>query len=432
MAGAEITVSVEEAEQILTWVSTGIINESSGELGIVNLYADGFRAEMMNLHPDVLSVIEINNPYRDSIRGSMPKDAGEWWADIAESIRKAFDDFVASFRELVKFLIEAAVGLILFLIMALVKLALLIYIYFIWTITIAVALAVIGLLSAVFFVLSFIFDIDVSYSINRLEVTGDIELTSGYELGLEYNDFMGFEIPTIEIYFDCAIMGFKYKFSHLVLDFELTHEFNSTSLWNSMANLLWVFKGVGAGMGFSGSLFTWTSIFATLGGYRPSAVKWAVLGLVSVPIYILWTSKEAEKGGYLKEYLAGTGFGFIIGGIAVFKARSFSKAWPNDTWGKVLTIKKVLMGITVITVISKIGHGIWQAFEFLPQDEQNSLILSTVLDLIGGSAGLLSGSYSTTLIWKRSTRSILQLALGFITFAIGIYLLYAANTLEED
>lgn len=448
-----ITVTVGEAQQILDWAMIGIVNVTSGELGIVNQYADGYRAEMMNLHPDVLSVIEINNPYRDSIRGSMPKDAGEWWADLAAKIVKAFVDFVTAIIEIIVNIIKAIVEAILLLVELLVKLALLIYIYLMWALTLALVVLTIIILAPIFLILSFFLDIEIDLGIDHLTVDGDIEFSLGYELGLEYDDFLGLDIPTIEVNFNCPFIGFDILFSHYTLEFEFTHFLEETtsetsnnkpktsftedeSLWDSFAKFFWILKGLGIGMSIMGASFViGTGIVVGSGG----SIKEVIFALAGMAIALagLFASSwpEASKDGYLKQLILGLGLGFIISGfaalIAMIESRNYGYNRDPVKWSRRWDFKKKLKKIDWIFKIMKGYFFVDNKFLEFSELEQEKFVIQCSVYLISGSISITAGSLGTTLIWDPGSRKATQLILALISFSLGAVCLIAAFTPDE-
>ncbi|MHA1294836.1 MAG: hypothetical protein ACTSQJ_19530, partial [Promethearchaeota archaeon] len=55
--------SVDEANAILELLLTGIVNESTGEIGTINMYDDnsGHIAVLMNLAKDILKIVPMKD-----------------------------------------------------------------------------------------------------------------------------------------------------------------------------------------------------------------------------------------------------------------------------------------------------------------------------------------------------------------------------------
>lgn len=64
-----ISCSAADAEEILKLALKGVINETTGEIGIINDFTgsdnDDLRVEIMNLPYHILGLIPIINNYRD-------------------------------------------------------------------------------------------------------------------------------------------------------------------------------------------------------------------------------------------------------------------------------------------------------------------------------------------------------------------------------
>ncbi|MFX0010042.1 MAG: hypothetical protein ACFE9R_06990 [Candidatus Hermodarchaeota archaeon] len=460
-----ITVSASEAQKILDWAMVGVINETSGEMGTVNQYADGFRAEMMNLHPDVLSIIEMNNPYKDSSPGSIPKDAGEWWADLAKAIVQAFVDFVTAIIKVIINIIKALVKAILLLVELLVKLALLIYIYLIWALTLALVVVIIIGLAPIFLLLSLFLNIEVDISIDHLDIDGDIDFSLGYRLGMEYYDFLGFDIPTIEVYFSCPLIGFEILFSHTSFDFLFTHfleedalnlkgtsssngdtsGLNSASfitedeeLWKNLSSMLWLFDGMGIAMGIMGTTSTIAAfyIMARSGGTVDNIIL-AWIGMAIAILALIFSSvPSAIDDGFLTELLVGMGIGFIISGFAFLVANIFSSKWPYYqnpvAYTKRLTVKKWLDKLNYPFKAFKGFNFVDKFFLNLDRDEQEKLVTGASASIISGSLTLISGALSTAAIWRPDLRRAAQLKLTMVSFALGAVCLISSIIVYQN
>jgi len=133
-----ITCTYAQAMQILNWSLWGVINETTQELGKLNLYSSSnvpshnCRAEMMNLHPDVLGAIVLIQQYKDHSQGSMPLEYDEWWAAVAKALVEFFLDVLTFIIDIIiavlKFLIAVALAVLAFIL----KAALFVYILLIF------------------------------------------------------------------------------------------------------------------------------------------------------------------------------------------------------------------------------------------------------------------------------------------------------------
>ena len=150
-----ITCSYSEAMVILNWSLWGVINETTQELGKINLYsssnipAHNCKAEMMNLHPEVLGAIILIQKHRDHFQGSMPLDHEEWWAAVAKALVQFFIDVLTFIRDIIIAIIKAIVAAILALVAFLLKAALFAYIILMLGISSLISIAAIGIVAGV-------------------------------------------------------------------------------------------------------------------------------------------------------------------------------------------------------------------------------------------------------------------------------------------
>ncbi|MHA1285542.1 MAG: hypothetical protein ACTSQP_23810, partial [Promethearchaeota archaeon] len=136
----EILISKEDcsyivAEQILNLTLTGLVNETTGEEGIIYLYDANstHAAALMNLPYDVLKIIPMPSPYKNSPTGSSPRIAerlvkpklgefkknfkwwditdwaetfSDWWDDLVDWFNSLVEDFLKLLSDLVAFVLE--------------------------------------------------------------------------------------------------------------------------------------------------------------------------------------------------------------------------------------------------------------------------------------------------------------------------------------
>ena len=426
-----ITVTAAEAMLILSWVSNGLINETSGEIGIINFYVstklDGFQAGMMNLHPDVLSIIEIDNPYTDSTPGSMPKDAGEWWADLAAAIIKAFLDFMTALVNVLIAIAEILLAVLEFII----KAALLIFIWIVFAVSLLVVLALFGACVAAMLVVSIFSDTTIDLQINQLTVSGDITLSTGYEVGSVYNDFLGCDIPTIESYFEAGEFGFGYSYNFLVINLGLTKV--PDALFALTKSITTIVSSMGNMMGISGGVFT---LLAALLFVRPYHIDMGLSVIIAfggwaaglaLAIYAIYTLANDE--GVVKEALLGMGIGLIISGFAAFKG---AKGSITTKATNLKDFKEVMKKYKYLSYAASVFLPLEHMTDQFPGEDVEYMIEKAMKDLYSGSLTLFIGTAALGFVWDPSSKNIAIYGAGIICLVIGIFLILQSFLVENE
>ncbi|MFX1374353.1 MAG: PKD domain-containing protein [Promethearchaeota archaeon] len=453
-----IECTAVEAQEILDFALFAIINETTGELGLVNSYAstklDDIITEMMNLNPHVLELIPFINPYENSRIGSIPVQKVErsWLADVLSAHIDAVVGFLAPYiefaidfvnavidmiQDLFEYVVSKAAEAILWLVEQIVKAAILIFIYTIWGLTLAVVVSEIGILTATMAALSVFYDIDITLTSKKLIVEGDVNLSIGYSIGHEYNSYIDDDLPTIKTYLKSDNIDFEFEFSHFSFDFDISQW--ATDLWDSLTEdgvleeVAEIFNSMGAIMGICGAYYSLEGArlqISTPADAPPNILKdmfkWSV-GLIIFVSTLLLSGIERELS---KSTLIGLGIGFIISGIAGLVSRIFATKATVAT--SVEAINDSLGGIDDFFG----DYGFYMSileliFDFTPDDRAN-LLYQTGISIISGSIAIVVGAGALAIIRNEIMQKIISLTLGFINIGLGIICLLLACSMIED
>lgn len=226
-----ISCSAAEAEEILELALIGIVNETTGELGVINDYTStkeaDIRVETMNIPYHVLGLVPIINNYENDKQGSMPMEAGEWWAKKSEEVINAVVGFFVKLGEtivsivakvvdavvkVVAKVIEAIVAVIMWLIELLLKAILLVMIWIMFALTLLYFLAMFAVLISVFFLVALFLDANAIIEADSLTLQkGNVVLAYKYRIGLDHYDRLDLEIPTIFTTYESDMYVFETK-----------------------------------------------------------------------------------------------------------------------------------------------------------------------------------------------------------------------------
>ena len=432
----KITVTAVQAQQILDWARMGVVNESTNEIGVINFYAstklDGFRAEMMNLHPEVLILVEILNPYKDSSPGSMPKDAGEYWADLFEAIVKAFVDFITAVLEILVSIIKAIVDVILFLVELLIKAALLIFIWLVFAISLLVILAVYGLIVGVMLAISVFLDVDIELELNQITVTGAISLEAGYDVGSTYNDFLELDIPTIESHFEAFDFRFEYSYSFISLFMGFTKV--PGAIFNFTRSLTTIISAMGKTMALCGTFFVGVAAILNFSPtYTDGGIKLvaAIVGwLVAVGMAISAELALASDKEVIKEAYIGMGIGYVISGIAALIS-GFPSVWKQVA--SIPDFKDQLKEYKDFFKDVKSDIDLADTLDIYSTGEVEKMIRDASFDLLLGAMGLGIGTAALAWVWDTPSRNIAIYGIGLLCVVIGVaFIIQGINTENES
>ena len=450
-----ITCTYAQALQILNWTQWGVINETSKELGIVNNYSSAeehnCRAEMMNLHPEILDLIITIQKYKDDSQGSMPLDAEEWWAAVAKAIANFFIDLLTAIIDAIVAIIKAIVAAILFLIMLIIKAALLVHIFLMWGVgllisTMAMAalagivLAIVGIGESAKMVQAYVnestyvpWDFEIIYHIVYLYIKwgGVFEIEMSLESPWEYDNFLGFDIPTLECNVDLLIpdwsvdisMKTKYKYTGIEVEVEGIPEEN---MWgNDTDPIIQILDITGGVMTLSGSTFGIIGGILALSEPISGAIALGVgiVGFVGtvVTFFTVAISDIIENQAFEQLYW-GLGFGLLISGILIFNPPGFLNKVFDFLGRNILKYGLYSISDFLLQILDTVGA-------FFP-----TTIVQSTLSLISGVIASVAGALAISAVANEAYKKIAQIGLGIICLGLSAYFLAQAfvTSLEPD
>ncbi|MFX0010244.1 MAG: hypothetical protein ACFE9R_08020, partial [Candidatus Hermodarchaeota archaeon] len=221
-----------DAENLLDLALTGIINDTTGEIGIINFCVSTNQnntvVEMMNLPYDVLYVIPFITPFtptkdhpdRMPIQGRHTTNSYGIVIDFFIKVFGVIFDVAAiAFEvivEMVKIIadifikiIEVVIAFFAWIAEQAAKAALLVLIYTMHAIHLAISVAIIVLILGVFSIIKLLLDVTLDSGTNFIQVQGAINFSLEYEVGEKYNSYLEQNIPTIEASFSSNQFSFE-------------------------------------------------------------------------------------------------------------------------------------------------------------------------------------------------------------------------------
>ncbi|MGQ4873500.1 MAG: hypothetical protein ACP6IY_05430 [Promethearchaeia archaeon] len=210
-----------DAYAILNLLLTGIINETTGEKGKINEYASGSRAELMNLPADVLDLIPMTDPHlKNDDQGSKPLELHEYLAhlvSVAFMLLAAFGEFLAKLiNSAVKAGLEAVMTIakaVMAAIEAMMKAGILAYVYYLFAQILEYIIKAFVIIAGFLLILKTFADIVFNISYNKIEASGDINISLNFDIKTDYYEFLDIDVPLLEISFFLFDFGFKYAAS---------------------------------------------------------------------------------------------------------------------------------------------------------------------------------------------------------------------------
>jgi len=433
-----------EAKEILNLILTGIINETTGETAVINLYAstklDNFRAEMMNLHPDVLRTIPLVNPYQNSPTGSMPTEREDrpWWADVLEKGWEALVGFFIGLLEpfitLLIIIVEALVDILFIIIQivillrfdligALVLSALLLPAYLVFPLTLLLIVKSFLKMAAIAYVFSTLRGLTLTITDHSFTIQGAITFSYEFKVELWQVPFYEIEIPNVretftfgnvihnrDNHYFIKILPELFVFfqpnlldalNSCVLD-PILPEGTSQDFIAGVADMLTV---IGVGMSIAGSILILTPDISKIIKYK--GIELTALGVM---IFIMLDLIASFNAGHLTaNYLRGLLLGGRIASVFNEIIMLFNSPIFQIDFSKYKIMRNVFLRLsTGYSLIKLLGN-----------------YLLPVFDGIGGEGHLLEGAFNTEDLVK-----VLEVIGGFVAMGLGTALLLSSPELS--
>jgi len=198
--------SVSDANAILNLLLTGVINETTGELGAINEYSAGFDSTLMNLPKDILELIPLKDMgFENDEQGDKPREFDEWVNRLIEIVFEALaaiGNYLASLVSLavkagLKF-VEIIRELIAPFIEALLKAAFLIYIYFLYALALYNEINGFLLLIGILTPIALLNNSEIKIEFLKIEVNlFGIGFKVATDFKWKYDEFLDLDIPFI-------------------------------------------------------------------------------------------------------------------------------------------------------------------------------------------------------------------------------------------
>ena len=340
-----------QAEDLLNLAITGIINDTTSEIGVINNYVstkhNNTKAEIMNLPQEVLYIIPFITPFtptkdhadRMPIQGRHTTKSYGIVLDFFIIVFSVIFDFAAVAFEviiqIIKIIIDVFVKFIeiviafgTWVVEQAAKAALLVLIYAMHAVQLAVAAVVVGLMSGVFSTMSLFLDFTISSKVDSIQVQGAISFSLGYESGKIYNSYLDTNIPTIESSFSSN--DFSFSILSYFFDTDIDIDDFPGDFWGHLSSgdnldkILMIMNSMAATMkvcGIGFNAIAWTlgvrSTKTDAGSHFMAAtIVWFTSLAVSISGIMLEPDLKAEAQ-------IGVGLALMISGITAFSTRKF-------------------------------------------------------------------------------------------------------------
>jgi hypothetical protein len=451
-----------QAELLLNLAITGIVNDTSGDIGVINNFVstkqNNTKAEMMNLPQDVLYVMPFITPFtpttenadRMPIRGrhttgsfgiiigllirlvGLIFDSDGNIFDVIEIIDILFEIFCIFIMVVIEFgawVVEQAA-----------KAALLILIYTMHAIHLIVAMAVVGIMSGVFLMISSFLEVTISISINSLELQGAIDFSLGFEEGKKYNSYLETNIPTIEASFSSddfsfEILSYFFGTDIDIEDFPIDF-WDHTSSGDGFDNVLAIMNSMAITMKFCGIGFTLiaSALAKTTksdggGSFVAAILVW--FGTLSLSIGA-GMALEPEK---VAEAQIGIGLALMISGLTAFSTGKFLSDKDinevRDYKENLEQLKKVLGRVNSFINIFGPNLTFSSLIDNLNTEDQEALLVRTGADIFLSFVGLLIGCVSLQTIPDPADKKMATFVFGFLNIAISFGFFISAAKINE-
>ncbi|MFW9876036.1 MAG: hypothetical protein ACFFG0_23280 [Candidatus Thorarchaeota archaeon] len=357
-------ISSQDAMEILNLLLTCLVNETTNETAVTYSYVstkeNGTSATMMNLPVSVLGFIPWFCNFSDSPQGSKPKDFEDWFWSSLKALGKAIIGFIITLImlivELVKLIVDFIVrifmeilpilGHILWLI---IRTLLLIFIWIMFIITLLVTIILFVAVIGSIFLLNLFMNLDIKVSINKIITHGDFEFSFGYNIGMEYNRFIEYNIPTLELFLNMSGVTFTMSLSlfsksfyfnnfsvGIIEKFSENSPKQSSSLFPKTSaestiikNVCDFVSGVGLTMGIIGTIVgIYAGALAIIRDKDKRSVLYIIgIILLVVSLVILIITAFTDENSFSGLFMMGMGVGCLITAMVFFMVHCFAKGW---------------------------------------------------------------------------------------------------------
>ncbi|MFX0024698.1 MAG: hypothetical protein ACFE9S_20490, partial [Candidatus Hermodarchaeota archaeon] len=494
-------ISSADGMEILNLLLTCLVNETTNETAVVYSYVstklNDTSAVMMNLPISVLQYVPWFCNFSDSLMGAKPETFGDWfWKSLNKLVNLIIGVIIAiamAIVELVKLIVDFFIFILMdvlpilgYILWLIIRVAILIFIWISFIFVVFVLTLSILMFTLILIPIALIFNANMVYTINNVRVIfPDVSFSVGYNIILDFDNFLGFWVPSLNIFFELGNItifnmfirfwppGFEMNLSNNnglgssglnSSNLKMNSEENSNALYQNEIEIL--MKGMDHSFGiWSITITILTLSFALPSTYR--AVKWGIqiaafiMNLIGIFITLsnyfdYFINGEKVFDPYESFwYLLGTGFVSICSGIFIYKhgkskilqnSDDFRGNWFKyiEIWENCHSIKNFILGEIMLSLFPEITEAVkYWAFTkpgVEVPDAVESLFevmngISFIHSVVQWAISLNFLNYFSYILGIQDSNydkevkqvSCMAIILGVIEIILGITLLFAKN-----
>jgi hypothetical protein len=302
-------------------------------------------------------------------------------------------------------------------------------------------------------------EIQITTTINKIDAQGDIDLTFRYDIGLEFNNFLNFYIPTIETSFKSDNITMTFKLNFFSFNFGIDkfpedpwnkfiedepQQSSSSNLKTSdtnnnvTINILEIISNIGDGMGHAAVVFIATA--CVIQGFKHDAtgltafIVGIVVGVIEFIGWYMTTIPSETDVVRRKAALLGLGIGYLVSGVAALIAMvSLFSVSPTIflSSSPIARLNGFFLFIDFILALVGIRISISELLQEVPDDDIPWLTIEAILSLSGGIIGLILG-HSALKAMESKDLNPADVSHRLALFFIGIGLIVIISALNDN
>jgi hypothetical protein len=290
-----------------------------------------------------------------------------------------------------------------------------------FAITLIMVVCVFVAITGIILVLMPFFEFDITLKTNRITTSGDLNLSMKYEIGIEYNDFLCFYIPTLETKFESnkIIFEFNFSLSNFYIGF---NKYPADIINTTVSDWLTVLTSMGSTLGLCGGGFGMMSVAAYLLTQGDCGVSFSILNVLwTMNLFLAFQNilKIQSDPSLVKYGFIGMSLGLLIGTAAAIFPSKFA-ALGRLLFGP--DVAAILKGAMIILGTFGID---WNLQEKLHSDldykKVEYLYMKCMFSLYTGSIVIILGSTALSTIQI----TMVNIVLALMTFSLGLIFLDA-------
>jgi hypothetical protein len=370
-------ISSEDAMEVLNLLLECLVNETTNETAIVYSYVstkeNSTEAVMMNLPFSVLGLIPWYCNFSNSLMGSKPETFEDWFwkplktiamaiVGVTITIGMAFVELFTMMIDFFKTIFMDILPILAYILWLIIRVILLILIWIEFAFIFLEMVVLFIAITCIIFLLDIFMNINIKSSINKINVQGDINLCLSFNILLEFNNFLNFFIPGLDVNLNTSDFTMNMQLGFSSSEIEITKfpidvfnnfiddepsqssplsrpKMSSTNVWEVLIDF---FTGYGVAMGLTGgTVGFYAALLEITDSGKAKFLK--ILGyityILSMLLFILVFLKNSPTS------FLGLGFGFIFSGVYLLRTGKFIKdnavgrsgylsQWANGMGGK--------------------------------------------------------------------------------------------------